>query len=147
MGFLTGVWRLLGAEYDDVDSDRIVDYPAKNNGESTGAASRADDGIIAMPESERTTVYVVRPELDKKSQPLFSLKTYASHLLTRQALVLDINLLAAGDLEKAKRVVDYLTGVVEAVDGAVWQISKNIFIFVPHNVQLAGDPLTPIEVF
>jgi hypothetical protein len=144
MSFLTGVWRLLGAEYDDVDSEQTVDYPVP------GAALHdepAENGIIELPEPDMTTVFVVRPELDKRGQPMFSLKTYAGHLLTRQALVLDIDLLAAADLESAMRVVDYLTGVVEAVEGAVWKISKNIFIFVPNNVRLAGDPLKPIEVF
>jgi cell division inhibitor SepF len=67
-------------------------------------------------------------------------------LLTRQALVLDINALAADDIDQATRVVDYLSGVVEAVEGSVWEVTKNIFVFAPKNVKLAGDPLKPVEV-
>jgi FtsZ-interacting cell division protein YlmF len=67
--------------------------------------------------------------------------------MSRQALVLDVNELAADDEDAATRVVDYLTGVVEAVEGSVFQVTKNIFIFAPSNVKLAGDPLEQIEVF
>jgi len=147
MSFLSGVWRLLGAEDEEQEHGRIVEYAAHPSTNAATAQKQADDGIISLPEAEQTTLFVVRPELSDKQEPQFSLKTYASYLLTRRALVLDINSLAADDFEQATRVVDYLTGVAEAVDSAVWEVTKNIFIFAPSNVQLAGDPLKPIEVF
>ncbi len=104
------------------------------------------DNIIHMPQPSSTTVFVVKPELDEHGKPCYSLKSYARYLLTRQALVLDINDVAADDVTKALRIVDYLSGVVEAVDGSVWEVTKNIFVFAPRNVKLAGDPLKPVEV-
>jgi FtsZ-interacting cell division protein YlmF len=146
MSLLSGVWRFLGAEDDDASTGNIVEYPIP------AAAAKAEpkpgpvESIISMPEQHSTTVFVVKPEHDENGKPCYSLKSYARYLLTRQALVLDINEIAAGDVTKAMRIVDYLSGVVEAVDGSVWEVTKNIFVFAPRNVKLAGDPLKPVEV-
>ena len=99
-----------------------------------------------MPDAENATLFVVRPGMDGKGAVNFSLKQYAAYLMTRQAMVLDVNELAAENMDEARRVVDYLCGVVAAVDGTVWEVTRNIFIFAPSTVSLAGDPLRQIEV-
>ena len=152
MGFLAGVWRLLGAEDDDIEREGIVEYPAAPSSDEfmprDGMVDTRDPdgGVISMPEPAITTIFVVRPERDDTGENLFHVKQYARFLLTRQALVLDVNELAAEDVNTAMRVVDYLSGVVEAVDGTVWEVTKNIFIFAPNGVKLAGDPLKQVKV-
>lgn len=165
MGFVAGVMRLFGV-VDEDPQDNMLEYPAPTQSLTPASASpgrmqsydpRSQAGqyaqtaeqprVINMPQPERQTVFIVRPSLEDNGRPAFSMKTYAGYLLTRQALVLDVNELAATDLEEATRVVDYLSGVVEAVEGSVWEVSKNIFIFAPNNVALAGDPLKPLEVY
>jgi len=106
----------------------------------------AHDGIIELPQGQTTTIFVVRPEKDDEGRRAFSPRTYAKFLLTRQALVLDVNSLAAVDVTDATRLVDYLAGVAESVSGDVWQVTKNIFIFAPQGVKLVGDPLKQVEV-
>ena len=144
MSLLAGVMRLFGAD-DDVN-EGLMDYPAPETAQASGMAADAQSGIIEMPEPASTTLFVVRPEFDGGGQPAYSLKAYARYLLTRQALVLDINELAGDNVIEATRIVDYLSGVVEAVEGSVWEVTKNIFIFAPKGVKLAGDPLKPVEV-
>ena len=149
MSFLNGVMRLFGADDVDAEREQVVDYPSRRT--PPPAAMRAEDdaegGIISMPEPDTTTVFVVRPEREAGGGRLFNVKTYADYLRTRQALVLDINELARDDYAEATRVVDYLSGAVEMVDGMVWEVTKNVFIFAPHNVRVDGDPLKQLEVF
>ena len=83
-----------------------------------------------------------RPAQTERPEP----REYAAYLLSDRALVLDINEIAAQDPGHAMRIVDYLSGVAEAVGGSVFEVTKNIFIFAPQNVQLGGDPLLQIEV-
>lgn len=146
MSFMSGVMRFLGAEDDDTAAGKVVEYPTPNAVVKPEPASGPVEKLIQMPQQPSTTVFVVKPALDESGKPCYGLKSYARYLLTRQALVLDINEVAAGDVAKAMRIVDYLSGVVEAVDGNVWEVTKNIFVFAPRNVKLAGDPLTPVEV-
>ena len=145
MSFLNGVWRMLGAE-DEHEHEQMLEYP----GEASAVVSvdqRSEAGrIISMPEADNATLFVIRPEMGTDGSANFSLKTYAGYLMTRQAMVLDVNELAAVSMDEARRVVDYLCGVVAAVDGSVWEVTKNIFIFAPSTISLAGDPLRQIEV-
>ncbi|MCC7477598.1 cell division protein SepF [bacterium] len=161
MGFVAGVMRLFGV-VDEDPQDNMLEYPVAAQSQApvpSGGRMQAYEArhqqpaqaeqprVINMPQPEKQTVFIVRPAFDDSGRPAFSMKTYACYLLTRQALVLDVNELAATDLEEATRVVDYLSGVVEAVEGSVWEVAKNIFIFAPNNVGLAGDPLKPLEVY
>lgn len=146
MGFMTGVWRMLGAIGDEVDDESIVEYPVQQ-GAPHSAPPKAQ-GIIDMPRgADASTLCFGRPNLGDGGQPGFSMKAFASHLLNRQALILDVNDLAGQDVDEATRLVDYLSGVVEAVDGTVWEVAKNIFLFAPRNVSLNGDELKQIEVY
>jgi FtsZ-interacting cell division protein YlmF len=173
MGFVAGVMRLFGVVDDYSQDEQMLEYPVQHRGSVEAYApqpaepsragllaamqsgkygaqpveAQAPPRVINMPQPDKQTVFIVRPTLDGSGKPGFSMKTYAGYLLTRQALVLDVNELAALDLDEATRVVDYLSGVVEAVEGSVWEVAKNIFIFAPNNVALAGDPLKPLEVY
>jgi FtsZ-interacting cell division protein YlmF len=147
MSFLTGVMRLFGADDDYVERDQVVEYPARLAVRPQVVQEQPEPAIISMPDTDRSTLFVVRPERDDSGKPLFSVKTYADFLRTRQALVLDLNELASEDYEEAKRVVDYLSGAVEMLNGTVWEVTKNIFILAPQNVRIDGDPLKQVDVF
>ncbi|MCB1218176.1 cell division protein SepF [bacterium] len=145
MSFLNGVWRMLGAE-DEHEHETMLEYPGEASAVKSYEPETEAERIISMPEVENATLFVVRPALDDHGGSNFSLKQYAAYLMTRQAMVLDVNELAAKNMDEARRVVDYLCGVVAAVDGTVWEVTRNIFIFAPSTVALAGDKLRQIEV-
>ncbi len=145
MSIWNGVWRMLGAE-DEHEHETMLEYPGEASAVASIETASETDRIISMPDAENATLFVVRPEMDAGGATNFSLKQYAGYLMTRQAMVLDVNELAAVDMDEARRVVDYLCGVVAAVDGKVWEVTRNIFIFAPSTISLAGDPLRQIEV-
>jgi len=147
MSFLDGVLRFFGAEDDEMDDGGIVEYPVAQPEMHEGEPEElAQERIIAMPEPGQSTVYVVKPERDAKGNALYNLTAYTDFLQCRQAMIVDVNELAAVDVSEAKRVVDFLAGAVKMVDGYTYEITTNVFIFTPHNVKLAGDPLKPVEV-
>jgi cell division inhibitor SepF len=41
--------------------------------------------------------------------------------------------------ESARRVVDFLSGAVYALDGSIQRVSSNIFIIAPNNVDIMAD--------
>ena len=147
MSFLDGVLRFFGAEDDDMDDGGIVEYPVQRDEMiKREPVSPAEEQIITMPEPGQSTVYVVRPERDGKGDAHYNLTAYTEFLQSRQALIVDVNELAAVDVSEARRVIDFLAGAVKMVDGYTYEITTNVFIFTPHNVKLAGDPLKPVEV-
>jgi hypothetical protein len=145
MSFIRGMWRLLGAGDADEESDqKIVEYPshASGNGIPVEAAESGMDVIVP----DEAMICVTRPELDAKGNPEYSLKQYAAFLLNRRPLLLDLTELHGAAGEEGASILHYLSGVVEAVDGTVWEIHPGIYLFTPSNVALAGDPLKQVEV-
>jgi FtsZ-interacting cell division protein YlmF len=146
MSFLDGVWRLIGAHDDEQDDDRVMEYPHKQRQIPPDMHADPDGEIIAMPEPDKLAVYVARPSRNAKGDAQYSLSAYVNFLKGHQALILDVNELARGDLEEAKRVVDYLAGAVRMAEGEAFEITQNVFVFAPYNVKLSGDPLKRVEV-
>jgi FtsZ-interacting cell division protein YlmF len=146
MSFLDGVWRLIGVHDDEQDDDRVMDYPIRKRQPAGETQSEAEAEIITMPEPDRLAMYVARPSRDGQGKAKYSLSAYVNYLKGHQALILDVNDLAASDLEEAKRVVDYLAGAVRMAEGEAFEITQNVFVFAPYNVALTGDPLKRVEV-
>jgi len=144
MSLLDGVWRLIGAHDDELADDNVMEYPQQRQDEETGDKEKQD--IISMPKPEKQAVYVVKPTRNEQGEAQYSLSAYVNFLKSRQALVLDINELVELDRDEAMRIVDYLAGAVRMIEGEAFEISEHIFIFTPHNITLAGDPLRRIEV-
>jgi FtsZ-interacting cell division protein YlmF len=150
MGFMTGVWRLLGAAEEEPEYEQTLEYPGPATRSGRHEAHDPQQRIIDMPRTaaaEHTTMCIFRPQMEGAGQPGFSMKAYAGQLLDRRAVLVDVNDLANDDLDEATRVIDYLSGVAEAVSGSVYEVAKNIFIFAPSNIALEGDPLKQVEVY
>ena len=43
------------------------------------------------------------------------------------------------DKAMARRVVDFLSGCVYALDGDVKKIAQSAYLFTPHNMDIVGD--------
>lgn len=149
MSFMSGVWRLLGADVEESDGDNIVEYPSSHPAMQSRVEAqpvRPAENIIALPEPEPTVICVVKPEVDAQGNELYSMKRYCDMLRKHQAMIVDINQLSAVDEERAMRVIDILNGIVLAAEGRVFKVSKNIYIFTPKNVRMAGDPIEQVEI-
>ena len=60
----------------------------------------------------------------------------ADSLRSRKAVVLNLENV---DKAMARRVVDFLSGTVYAIDGSVKKIAQSAYLFCPHNMDVVGD--------
>ena len=60
----------------------------------------------------------------------------ADSLRSNKAVVLNLENV---DKSMARRVVDFLSGTVYAVDGSVKKIAQSAYLFCPHNMDVVGD--------
>lgn len=63
-------------------------------------------------------------------------KDIADHLKSKKPVVINLEKL---DKEIARRVVDFLSGVVYGVDGNIQKVASGIFLLAPYNVGIMGD--------
>ena len=79
---------------------------------------------------------------NKQEVVLFHAKTFddaakaADELRRRKAVILNME-----NVDKAltRRVVDFLSGSVYALDGSVKKIAQSTYLFCPHNMDVVGD--------
>ena len=60
----------------------------------------------------------------------------ADDLRNRKAVIVNMENV---DKAMARRVVDFLSGCVYAVDGNVKKIAQSAYLFTPHNMEVVGD--------
>ena len=79
---------------------------------------------------------------NKQEVVLFHAKTFddaakaADELCKRKAVILNME-----NVDKAltRRVVDFLSGAVYALDGRVKKVAQSTYLFCPHNMDVSGD--------
>ena len=80
--------------------------------------------------SNKVQLILVRPESFNDAP------TIAANMRAKKAVVLNLE-----GVEKnlARRVVDFLSGCVYALDGDVKKIAQSAYLFCPHNMDIVGD--------
>ncbi len=86
--------------------------------------------IVNIHTTTQLKVVVVQPESFEDS------KEIADHLKTKKPIVVNLEKI---DQEVAKKIINFLSGAVYALDGNIQKISGAIFLIVPYNMGIMGD--------
>jgi len=143
-------------DYDDYDDEELDDYeepvaePAPRSRRSSPFASVASEVNSSSFEPAAPAASTapagfngqVLNMSNKQEVVLFHAKTFddaakaADELRKRKAVILNME-----NVDKAltRRVVDFLSGSVYALDGSVKKIAQCTYLFCPHNMAVVGD--------
>lgn len=124
MGFLDWLGRILG--YEEPPGD-------ERGGEETITSPPRSSTPWIIPRPRRSKIQVVVP------RKLEDAKKAADLLINRAAIVLNLQHV---DSATAQRIVDILSGVSYALDGACFEVGQRIFLFVPPHMPAGGDEET-----
>lgn len=89
--------------------------------------------VVPMHSSKMMEVNIIKPKSSEDSQEI------CNTLLNNRPVVVNLE---GFDPDEAQRIMDFICGCIFAIDGKYHQISKYIFIFSPHNVDISGDSLS-----
>ena len=127
-------------DYDDYDEE-LDDFeePAQ---ESAPRARRSSPFGAPAPAAPSFGGQVLNMNSGKQEVVLFHAKTFddaakaADELCKRKAVILNME-----NVDKAltRRVVDFLSGSVYALDGRVKKVAQSTYLFCPHNMDVVGD--------
>ena len=147
-------------DYDDYDEE-LDDYeepaqepaprtrrPSPFGSSSASASAPAAPAAAAAPVSTPAAPapsfggQVLNMNSGKQEVVLFHAKTFddaakaADELCKRKAVILNME-----NVDKAltRRVVDFLSGAVYALDGRVKKVAQSTYLFCPHNMDVTGD--------
>ncbi len=134
-------------EYDDYEDEmEDTQEPAPEQSaprrSSPFSSGRSTDTGFQSNSSSGFSGQVVSMGSGKQEVVLFHAKTFddaakaADELRKKKAVILNME-----NVDKAltRRVVDFLSGSVYALDGHVKKIAQSTYLFCPHNMDIVGD--------
>ena len=134
----------LDEDYED-ELDDFVDEPRESSSKRRPSpfASANDDSYTA-PAAPSTgfSGQVLNMNSGKQEVVLFHARSFddaakaADELRKKKAVILNMENVDKG---LTRRVVDFLSGSVYALDGGVKKIAQSTYLFCPHNMEVVGD--------
>ena len=139
-------------EYDDYDEEmdemeeEVQDTAPRGRRTSPFASAQtAERSTAAAPAAAPASGFngqVLNMNSGKQEVVLFHAKSFenaakaADELRRKKAIILNME-----NVDKAltRRVVDFLSGSVYALDGSVKKIAQSTYLFCPHNMDVIGD--------
>ena len=137
-------------DYDDYE-DELEDFEEEQQEETAAprrsspfASTRSSESAFQNSPSHSSgfSGQVLNMGSGKQEVVLFHAKTFddaakaADELRKRKAVILNME-----NVDKAltRRVVDFLSGSVYALDGSVKKVAQSTYLFCPHNMDVTGD--------
>ena len=104
--------------------------PAPKAAPAPAASTGFKGQVVSMATGAKQEVVLFRPTSFNDTSKA------ADDLRNRKAVVLNLENV---DKAMSRRVVDFLSGCVYAVDGSVKKVAQSAYIFCPHNMDVVGD--------
>ena len=112
-------------EYEDVE----IDTEPKTSLFEQAKFSKTSDAIKALNANKDSQLILFEPRAYAETQEI------AKYLKNKQAVVINLHRLQK---EQSKRVVDFLSGVIFAIEGDIQRIGPRIFLCTPKNIGVSG---------
>ncbi len=135
-------------EYDDYE-DELEDFDEPQLDEPASQPERRRPSPFSSARSGDSTVstsgfsgQVLNMSSGKQEVVLFHAKTFddaakaADELRKKKAVILNMENVDKG---LTRRVVDFLSGSIYALEGNVKKVAQSTYLFCPHNMDIVGD--------
>lgn len=130
--------------FDDVDDNTEYsydDYPQQGQHQAGGYPQNPNQQRQQTPmnntqsggmglNANNLELKVIRPERYD------SVRQIADHLLNRRTVVLNLE---ATTKEDARRMIEFLTGVIYSINGDLRRVANNTFVLTPNNVDISAE--------
>ena len=134
MGLMNRLGDLFKDNEEDYENEEFEAYEEEEEQISAPAApapkaapaARATGGIS----SAALEMKVIKPERFDE------VRAIGEHLLARRTVVLNLE---DTNKETTKRIIDFLCGVVFAIDGQVKKVANATYVVTPKNVDVSGE--------
>ena len=103
--------------------------PKQESGYSSAPAGGFNGQVLSMGSGKQEVVLFHAKTFDDAAKA-------ADELRRRKAIILNMENV---DKSLTRRVVDFLSGSIYALDGSVKKIAQATYLFCPHNMDVVGD--------
>ena len=134
---MSKIWDFLGmdnAEEADELDDKVYDYEYEEEEEEQDQEPRTIFGrkqkVVNMPQVQQVRMVISHPTTFEQSEEI------CNYLKDRKSVIVNLEYV---NKDVARRIVDFISGAVHALDGHIQKISNSIFLIAPINYEIANE--------
>jgi len=113
------------------EEDVMEDEDEKREEPDSQRQKKKEKGtLVGLPAQRQVRVVVTEPRSFDEAPGI------ADNLKSRRPVIVNLE---QADAELAKRVLDFMTGAVYALNGAMQKVGSGIFLCVPNNIDITSE--------
>ena len=130
------VWGLFGMDTAEPEEDENVyeydnDYEEENEEEERKFFGRKNkDKVVSMAQGQTIKMVISQPTTFEQSEEICGL------LKEKKSVIVNLEYV---NKDVARRIVDFISGGVYALDGHIQKISNSIFLIAPMNYEITNE--------
>ena len=115
-------------EYDEMNNEYVNNEEENEEVEERGFFKRGK--VVSMPQVQQVRMVITQPTTFDQSQEI------CGYLKERKSVIINLEYV---NKDVARRIIDFVAGAVNALDGHMQKISNAIFLVAPVNYDIASD--------
>jgi len=129
------VWDFFGMETEEEEYDEIENtgYDYEENEDDEVEERRLfgrKNKVVSMPQVNQVRMVISQPTNFEQSEEI------CNYLKERKSVIVNLEYV---NKDVARRIVDFISGGVHALDGHIQKISKSIFLVAPTNYEISNE--------
>ena len=127
----------LGVETEneeELDNENIYEYSDNTEVEEEQPEERGFFGkkskIVSMPQVQQVKMVITQPTCFEQSEEI------CNYLKEKKSIIVNLEYV---NKEVARRIIDFISGAVHALDGHIQKVSNSIFLIAPMNYDISSD--------
>ena len=130
------VWDLFGmdsAEPEEYEEENVYDYVDDEDVEDRKIFGRRNNKVITMPQQvqgQAIKMVISQPTTFEQSDEI------CSFLKEKKSIIVNLEYV---NKDVARRIIDFISGGVYALDGYIQKVSNSIFLVAPSNYEITNE--------
>lgn len=112
---------IYGYDYNDIDENEEV--------EQKGIFNRKNK-VVNMPQVQQVRMVISQPTTFEQSEEI------CNYLKEKKSVIVNLEYV---NKDIARRIIDFISGAVHALDGHIQKVSNSIFLIAPINYEIANE--------
>jgi len=116
------------------ESDNVYTYnydkETEEETEPVGFFGKKFGKVVSMPSPQQVRMVITQPTSFEQSEEI------CNYLKEKKSIIVNLEYV---NKDVARRIVDFISGAVHALDGHIQKVSNAIFLIAPVNYEIASD--------
>ena len=121
-------------EYIENDNENVYEYSydkeIEEETEEKGFFGKKFGKVVSMPAPQQVKMVITQPTTFEQSEEI------CNYLKEKKSVIVNLEYV---NKDVARRIVDFISGAVHALDGHIQKVSNAIFLVAPVNYEIASD--------